>query len=106
MSGYFSAPQPRVVNTSPVAAATVVMTADRRDETAYLTPAGTLATLTVTLPANATSQLGQFARITTTQTLTALTVNGAGTILNNPTTLTAGTTVAFQKVANDTWARQ
>lgn len=106
MSGYFSAPQPRVVNTSPVAGATVVMTADSRDETAYLTPAGTLATLTVTLPANATSRLGQLDRITTTQTLTLLTVNGAATILNNPTTLAAGASLTFQKVANDTWARQ
>lgn len=97
--------QDRVVNTTPTAGQTVTMTADAVNETAYLTPAGTLATLTVTLPANATSRIGQFARILTTQTLTVLTVNGATTIVNNPTTLVAGTSVSFQKLANDTWGR-
>lgn len=96
---------PRVVSSSPTAGATVVMTADDRDEVQDFTPAGTLATLTVTLPANATSRLGQISRVNSTQTITALTVNGAATIRNNPSTLTANNSVAFQKVASDTWQR-
>lgn len=53
-----------------------------------LNPAGTIANYTVTLPQNMTD--GQVVLVNTTQTLTALTVNGAGgTVIGAPTTLAA-----------------
>lgn len=89
---------------TPTTGQTVVMNDNTLDGVLYLTPAGTLATLTVTLPTNANSRLGQIRRLSTTQELTGLTING-GTVLNSPTTLTANGTVAFQKVAASTWMR-
>jgi hypothetical protein len=91
---------------SPVAAGTVIMNDTPIDGLLYLTPAGSLATLTVTLPTNANSRLGQTRRLSTTQDIVLLTVNVAGgTILNNPTTLSANSSLAFQKVAANTWMR-
>lgn len=89
---------------SPATGATVVMNANSIDGLLFLTPAGTLATLTVTLPTDGSSRLGQIRRLSSTQELTALTVNGA-TVLNSPTTLTANNTVGFQKVSAGTWMR-
>lgn len=94
-----------IQNSTPTAGQTVVMTADTNDRTLYMTPAGTLATLTVTLPANATSRLGQIARIATTQAVTAITINGATTILGNVTSLNANDCITFQKVADNVWIR-
>jgi hypothetical protein len=56
----------------PVSGATVVATASALQ----LEPAGTLATLTVTLPADPVD--GQIFELSTTEQLTALTVQGAG----------------------------
>lgn len=90
---------------SPLTGTTVVMTDDAVSGSLYLTPAGTIAALTVTLPTNANSVIGQKETIVTSQTITALTVDGATTILGNPTTLAAGGSVTFQKMAANTWAR-
>jgi hypothetical protein len=55
-----------------------------------LRPTGTLASGTITLPA--TPYGGMEVRVTSTQTVTALTVNtGTGTVVNAPTTITATT---------------
>lgn len=90
---------------SPLTGATVQLTDDARSGLLYVTPAGTIAALTVALPSNANSVVGQKETIVTSQTITALTVNGAGTILGNVTTLAAGAAVTFMKVASDVWAR-
>ncbi len=92
-----------VAASSPTSGQTVSFANNGVDQTLYLTPAGTLAALTVTLPSNASSRIGQAVVIATTQTITALTVNGATNIINNPTTLTGGSAVMLQKMANDTW---
>jgi len=68
-----------------------------------LTPAGTLAALTVTLPNEASSALGQTVAIFSSQTITALTINGATTIRNNPTTMVGGTKIFLRKVRANTW---
>lgn len=53
-----------------------------------ITPAGTLAALTVTLPTDRTD--GEIVRVTSSQILTSLTVGGAGTTVNGaPATLAA-----------------
>lgn len=104
IGGGFPLGEPAIQTASPTAGQTVVMTADSKDRTLYLTPAGTLATLTTTLPANATSRVGQIARIGTSQAITLLTIDGAATILNTVTSLAIGA-VTFQKVAANTWIR-
>ena len=83
-----------VVNT-PVAGATVAMSAP----SLYLTPAGTLATLTINLPA--ASYPGQMATITSTQAVTALTLHTAtgGTVTGAPTALVANTEVRMRWVS-------
>lgn len=70
-----------------------------------LTPAGTLATLTVALPNDASSFIGQVVRVSTSAAVTLLTVNGAASILNAPAALLAGANIGFQKTAADTWQR-
>ncbi len=96
---------PAVQAASPTAGQTVVMTDSAVDGTLYLTPAGTLATLTVTLPTEVNSRIGQIRRIGTSQALTLLTIGGATTILGNVTTLALGASASFQKVAANTWIR-
>lgn len=62
-----------------------------------LDPAGTLATLTVTLPAATALTDGQRLRLASSQTITALTITaGSGTtIAQNPTALTVSTTGSY-----------
>lgn len=90
---------------TPTTGQTVVMTSDSANRTIWLTPAGPLLALTVTLPSDANSVLGQIVRIGSTQVVTTLTINGAGGILNPVTTLAANDLFSFQKVAANTWAR-
>jgi hypothetical protein len=94
-----------VQNASPTAGQTVAMTDDSTDGTLNLTPAGLLATATVTFPSDANSRIGQVRRITSSQIVTALTLNGA-TILNPLAALAVNTNVAFEKTAANTWMRQ
>lgn len=94
-----------VQQSTPLTGATVVMTDDDANGTLEVTPAGTIAALTVTLPTNARSRVGQIRRIVTSQIITALTVNGATTIGGNVTTLAANAFVSFEKTAANTWRR-
>ena len=73
----------------PVAAGTVALLAWKRQ---VLNPAGTLTTLTVTLPASPVDGQTQF--VHATQSITTLTLNG-GTIKNAPATLAAGASMGF-----------
>lgn len=75
-----------------------------------MVPAGTLATLTLTMPA--TPQDGQIVRITSSKTITALTLsaNAGQTILNAPTAITLSTTGSYNVAliyvtADATWYR-
>lgn len=70
-----------------------------------LTPTGTLAAGTITLPAVRDGQ--QWVQVSTTQAVTALTVGGAGASVSGaPTTLAAGGffTLAYDETTN-TWYR-
>lgn len=96
---------PVVQNAAPTAGQTVVMTDDANDGTLVLTPAGVLATLTVTLPSEANSRIGQIRRLASRQAITALTLNGATTILNGATALLLNDCFSYQKVAANTWVR-
>lgn len=70
-----------------------------------INPAGTLATLTVNLPPDATSKVGQIERIAFLRAITALTIGGATTILGAPASALLGDNIGFQKVAANQWLR-
>ena len=98
------------VRTTPTTGFTILAT-PFVDQVHYLTPAGTLATGTFSLPSAANSQEGQIVRLHSTETQTALTVNvtGGGTINGTAVTaLTADTSYAWQCVSVSgagTWIR-
>jgi hypothetical protein len=80
---------------TPTSGSTVTLaTSNRRT---ILHPSGTLATLTIDMPASPVS--GQLQTVTTTQTITALTVSGNGnSIAGAPTTLTASSAPSFTMI--------
>lgn len=82
----FTAAKPAQQFSAPTTGATVVV--ETGDTWLLVTPAGTLAALTITLPTDRTD--GEIVRVISTQILTALTVGGAGTsVAGAPTTLAA-----------------
>ncbi len=79
----------------PLTGGTVVVTDgddDDADVHLFLTPAGTLSTLTITLPAVAGLRDKQEVLVSSSQIVTTLTVgaNGASSIVGGPTAFTAG----------------
>jgi hypothetical protein len=90
-----------VVKTTPLTGATVTFAATQR--TALVVPAGTLATLTVTLPACASANNGDERWIITSQIITALTVSAAaGSVVSPPAVTTAGGHYMFHCYGADT----
>lgn len=96
-----------VQSVTPSSGDTVTAAITGVNETAYLTPSGTLATLTYALPSNTNSRIGQNLTLVSTQTVTALTITlNSNTIVGtSPTALVANTPVVFRKVAASTWLR-
>lgn len=100
-----------VTNSSPTTGQTVSAGTAKRDETLYITPAGTLLALTIELPASASSRVGQIVRGFISQIITGLTVQvaGSGTIVGStPVTSAVNSTFAYQCVSvsdNGTWIR-
>lgn len=98
-----------VTNSIPTTGQTVTATITKANELLYVTPAGTLAALTITLPASANARTGQIIRIFITQIVVALTVNttGGGTILGSlPDTSSPNSTFAYECVSTSgagTW---
>lgn len=93
---------------APLTGTTVVCTDADSDLHLVLTPAGTLAALTITLPTNANSRVGQKVSISSSAILTSLTISGSGlTIANAPTTFASVVTAycTLQKVASGAWRR-
>lgn len=93
---------------SPLTGATVTANANGNRELIYLTPAGTIATMTFVFPSDANSFLGQILQIVSTQTVTAVTVSASGLTINGTawTALAPNVPVQFVKVAAATWLRQ
>ena len=92
----------------PTTGQTIVCTDSDVNQHLHLTPAGTLAELTIVLPTNANSRVSQTVSITSSQILTSLTISGSGlTIANAPTTFAAINTAfcTLQKVASGQWRR-
>lgn len=95
---------------APLTGATVAVAAGTTN--LVLDPAGTIATLTLTLPAATALQDGQILRISSSQTVTALTVTpGSGTTVSNtPTAITISATGPYgyefvYRAANTKWYR-
>ena len=93
-----------VQTASPLTGTTVTLNADPAEKILVLTPAGTIAALTIAFPADSSTMIGQSITIFSTQIITALTVNGATNIFNAPTSMTAGQKFTLQKMAANTWA--
>lgn len=107
-SGGLSAAQAQVVvrpiqqAASPASGATVVVQEALTDVDLWLTPAGPIAALTITLPVG---YQGQRVTIGTNQPITALTVNGATSIYNALNVLSVGDAFEMVKFGTSTWAR-
>ena len=95
---------PDVQKVAPASGATVQMTDTALNGTLLVAPAAALASLTVALPTEVNSRLGQIRRIATTKAISTLTVTGA-TILNTVGSLSAGDCVQFLKIDTNTWTR-
>lgn len=96
------AANPRIEFFTPTTGQTIAPT--RFCDMATVTPAATLAALTVTFPPSPDKE-GQGFRVSTTQTITALTFTG-GAALKAPTTLAAGMQVSFTwSVGTNKWVR-
>jgi hypothetical protein len=91
---------------TPTAGATIQVTDGSDDIWLLITPAGTLATLTITLPAIANVRDGQEILIYCSQIITTLTIdeNGATDLINEPTSLAANQTFTLKyDSTSDTW---
>lgn len=89
---------------TPANGGTTVLTDAVNDACLVCTPAATIASHTFTFPTNANSRIGQTVRISTSQTISAVTFSGSGlTISTERTSLAAGAGITFMKVAANTW---
>lgn len=89
--------------TAPASGATVAIASGT--QTAVIDPAGTLAALTITLPACSSAYDGSIARFSSTQTITALTLGAAsGSVAAPATSLAAGAGHGYLcRGTNTTW---
>lgn len=96
------AAKPSIVTASPTTGATVTLPDQIQDMTAYITPAGTLVALTIALPSDAVTVLGQVIRVFITQAITTLTLANIAPAL---TSVSLNGSFTLQKVAANTWVR-
>jgi hypothetical protein len=97
---------PIVTAASPATGATITSAASV-DETHYLTPAGTLATLNWALPSAANSRVGQIKMLWSSKDITTLnvTVASGGSLVGSLTAATAEEAYSFQCVSAGVWLR-
>jgi len=88
---------------SPTTGQTITLTKNNLDGACAITPAGTLASLTITLPDESVSRINQSRDIWISQAITTLTINGATTIIGNVTNSLANAWITCKKVAANTW---
>lgn len=110
-ASYLTAPEakknrPTVSVYTSVAGATITARPDGLDETVFLNHGGTAGTATFVFPSNSNSVTGQILRLFARSAVTALTVTPPTNLYGAAlTALTANQSVAWQKVAADTWIR-
>lgn len=91
---------------TPVTGATIAFNDTDRSQVMYITPAGTLATLTITFPSATQSRVGQTLTVVCTQIVTALTLSSSGgTFLNALTAFVANGAAQYRKVSSTVWAK-
>jgi len=93
-------------NETPTSGSTVVTPDDQQSGFLLVDGVGTLAALTVELPADAQSLLGQRRQIVALRAITALTVTqkgGSGVFLGLPVGLAANATLTLMKIKANTW---
>jgi hypothetical protein len=111
-ASYLTAPEakknrPTVSVYTSVDGATITARPDGLDETVFLNHSTTASAATFIFPSNSNSVTGQILRLFARSAVTALTVTSAGLTLYGAalTALTASQSVAWQKVAANTWIR-
>lgn len=111
-ASYLTSPEakknrPTVSSYTSVAGATITARPDGLDETVFLNHGSTAAAATFVFPSNSNSVTGQILRLFARSAVTALTVTSSGLTLHGTalTALTANQSVAWQKVAANTWIR-
>ena len=112
-ASYLTAPEakknrPTVSVYSSVAGATITARPDGLDETVFLDHGSTASAATFVFPSNSNSVTGQILRLFSRSAVTALTVTLPGSVTavgSALTALTANQSVAWQKVAANTWIR-
>lgn len=100
-----SLPPTQYLSATPTTGQTVFFNDNGQDQVLYINPAGPLLTLTITVPSNSNSRLGQRIYFCISQAITTLTFGG-GSILNTINTVTGNELVCFVKVADNLWAQQ
>lgn len=88
----------------PISGGTVSITNTAMTGLTVINPAGVLAVLTVNLPSDASSNIGQVERISFLKGITLLTIAGA-TVTGAPVAASINDNIGFQKVAANTWQR-
>lgn len=87
----------------PTTGATVQMAVLHHDGTLLINPNGTLASLTVALPADVDSDLGEKREVFSTQSITSFTLTGATTIVGAPSSLDPMGHFTIEKILSNTW---
>lgn len=96
---------PRQIQTfTPTSGQTLEMGQNPRDMTLVILGSAPLASLTVALPAEAVSQIGQIVRVAATVAIDEFTLSN-GSVLNAPAQLFDGDAIALQKIEETTWIR-
>lgn len=94
---------PDVQTVAPASGATVQINDNAKDTTLVVNPAGDLATLTINLPSEANSRIGQVIMIRARRNIAAVTLGGATTILGTVGSFLMDDAFVFQKTAANTW---
>ncbi len=97
-----SATTPLLVSASPTTGQTVTLPDTAQDMIVYLTPAGALLALTLALPSDAVTIIGQTIRVFSTSAVTTVTLSNTVPVLS-AIVLNGGYTL--QKVAANSWVR-
>ncbi len=96
----------QIQTASPTTGQTVTAVNDDKDRTIVLTPAGTIAALTITFPSDANSRLGQIVGITTSQTIVLVNLTAGVTVSGFVAGLSPNDFTVYQKIGVNTWRRQ
>jgi hypothetical protein len=96
---------PQVIDAIPAEGGTVTLPSSSRDMIVNLSPATTLNAVTLVLPNETSSVMGQRIFVASTRQITALTATGIATVNNAVVMFSPGDNVVFFKNKPNTWSR-